>query len=131
MDTGHPTYPAPAWPDDQSLLAMWTETLRLEIGEYQVRKRWRIARWIVVPVTFLVLWRVFHINMGFWWIWFGVGANAAADANADARRGLATTLTESGDPRVVSVLAIAVRDGDDDTRRIASEGLERILPTLK
>jgi hypothetical protein len=66
-------------------------------------------------------------------MWFLFGGGAAADiiGGSDSRRDLAASLGRARDPRAVSALALAARDGDEDTSRVASAGLEEILPTLK
>ena len=116
--------------DRDARIQIWTETLQREIAELRRRKRWRIARWILIPSVLLFLWLVLDIRIPFWWYWIFFGANAAVDATADARRELVTSLADSGDPRVVSVLAVAARDGDEVTRKVASKGLRKVLPAL-
>ena len=118
-------------PDDRPIQLL-VDTLHREIAAYRRFKRNRILRRVTWALMLLTVWWYAGFNFGgFWWMWILFGGSAAADIAAGSRRELVTSLSSTDDPRVVSVLAVAARDGDPDTRWVASQGLKQLLLKLK
>lgn len=119
---------------DREAVAQWAEILEREIRAY---RRWRIRqrmRWGIGAASFLFVlwWFLSEQRGGFpWWLWWIFGGGAAVDAAAGSRQKAASELAKINDPRAVSVLAVACRDGDPDTRTVAARGLKNILPRLQ
>ncbi|HSV74169.1 MAG TPA: hypothetical protein VLH79_10455 [Chthonomonadales bacterium] len=115
-------------------LRRWTAALEAEIASY---RRWLLARWLGVAKRAALLAAIVYFVFGarwgdFWWMWlvFGGGA-AAADVAATSRRRAAQEVARFDDPRAVNALAVAWRDGDSATRKVATDALERLLPQLR
>jgi len=114
-------------------IEQWTRTLQEEIRAY---RRWRrrarrrrVVRALLIVGFFLLIFRADWANPLMWFLMMTGGA--AVDTAARSRQQTATALARARDPRAVSVLAIAARDGDQETRTVAVRGLKSILPGLQ
>jgi hypothetical protein len=116
----------------------WMKTLEADVAAYRNWKRRKQRRQLFVwgVLAFIFFGHSIPVLRGlgdYWWLlFFGIGGGAAAQA-VDSRRSseMARLLATSRDPRAVSVLAVAARDGDTDTARRAESGLRSILPQLR
>ena len=119
--------------DDASAIEQLSQELEREIRQY---RRWRFGRRLrqlfrIVIIAALVF-TVLHGSWGpFMWLVLIFGGSEMTDAHSAQRRRTAGLLAESRDPRAVNVLAMARLSNDPATRTVATEGLMRILPTLK
>lgn len=124
---------------DAAAIRQWMHTLEADVAAYKaVRLKKRRRKLLVWTVLALIIFGanlpILHGFRDYWWIIFFVSAGgSAAVSAADSRRSkeMARLLATSRDPRAVSVLAVAARDGESDTQRVAEQGLRSILPQLQ
>lgn len=119
---------------DAAAVDYWVQELEREIRAYR-RWKWRRNVRRVMRIGFvlavLVAFATRHAHAFPFWVFGLIAGGAAADAAAGRREQVAGRLAETNDPRAVSVLAIACRDGDEATRPVAERGLMNILPKLQ
>jgi hypothetical protein len=123
---------------DAAVIRQSMKTLEADVAAYRKSKQRKLRRQLFIAgiVGVVLLSKNVPALHGFgdwWWFFlFGAGGTAAAQAG-DMRRSrqLAHQLAIARDPRAVSVLVVAARDGDPDTQRIAIQGLTSILPQLR
>src|SRR5687768_9204920 len=81
-------------------IQLWVDTLQHEIGVYRRRKRNRILGRVAWVAILIAVWLLVGSNYGsMWWMWMLFGSGAAADIAVGTGRELATSLSESDDPR--------------------------------
>lgn len=123
---------------ETAAIRQWMRTLETDVAAYRKWKQRKLRRQLFIGSLIGVILLSQNISglhgIGdFWWFFlFGAGGTAAAQA-VDVRRSrqMAHHLAIARDPRAVSALAVAARDGDPDTQRVASQGLTSILPQLR
>jgi hypothetical protein len=123
---------------DAEAIQQWIRTLEADVAAYRKWKRRKLRRHIficaiVANVLFGSRLPILRVVNDYWWLlFFGIGGGAAFEvADSKRSREMAGHLATARDPRAVSVLAVAARDGDMDTKRAALRGLRSILPQLK
>ncbi len=118
----------------EAMLAQWRADLDREVDALRrkrranTRRKWvRNLFWLTLLVCYLLHLPYFQ---GWMWIIFFM-AGAAEVATNPKRKDAATALARARDPRATGVLAKAVRDGDSETKEVATKGLLSILPSLR
>ncbi|MBM3496053.1 MAG: hypothetical protein FJX72_17290 [Armatimonadetes bacterium] len=109
-----------------------SEELEAEIGRYR-QWRWRamFGRVFRFGVMLGLIWFFFNRNWSnLWWMMLIFGGSKMTDDHARKRRETVSALGRFSDKRAVNVLALAYQSGDDSTRKVAAEGLVRLLPLM-
>ncbi len=118
--------------NESEMVSHLSEELEAEIARYrQWRWRARFGRVFRFAVMLGLIWLFFNRNWSnIWWMMLVFGGSKMTDERARKRRQAASALSRISDKRAVNVLALAYQSGDDSTRKVAAEGLQRLLPLM-
>jgi HEAT repeat protein len=118
--------------NEGELVSRLSAELEAEIGRYRkVRLRALLGKVFRFGLILALVWFLFNRNWSnLWWMMIVFGGSKATDEHARRRREAASALSRISDKRAVNVLAIAYASGDESTRKVAGEGLVRLLPLL-
>lgn len=117
---------------ESEMVARLSEELEAEIHRYrQWRWRARFGRLFRFAIMLVLIWLFFNRNWSnIWWMMMVFGGSKMTDERARKRRQAASALSRISDKRAVNVLALAYQSGDESTRKVAGEGLIRLLPLM-
>jgi hypothetical protein len=116
-------------PPDVDLVAYYTEELDKAIKAHRKQVWDRRVRIGLIALVGIGAYVFFHEKI--WWLWFVFGGGAAAADAGWKRRELTERLANTNDLRAISVLAVAARSGDKDTRAVARPALLKLLPLMQ
>jgi hypothetical protein len=130
-DPTDPAYASVAQ-NENELVVRLSEELEAEIQRYrQWRWRARFGRLFRFAIMLALIWLFFNRHWGnIWWMMMIFGGSKITDERARRRHEAASALSRISDKRAVNVLALAYQSGDDSTRKVAAEGLIRLLPLM-